>query len=300
MKRLFLVVIAVAALGFGALVALDVVSFETDRADRWAMILAFALVVFCVGVATAIGEEEPKPTRAAQIEAPVRQVPATLGSLKERMPDRVPSPAMAGSGLDIEPDAEVAPDLDPEPRHDQDDGDREDSHDVDDSVMEHPVVDVDLEDVSSSIPDSVPVDWSGAPVTRVMRIEPADEPEANEADTVESAPEPTPEPAAEPVVPQPAAEIEPVAIDQPETLAHAAALPDLSHYSDAQIVATVLESEEAVIRQMIEAGQLSTDGPITDDDVAVMVYLACTTDDLLEELRLRKATNQPITRRPGT
>ena len=51
--------------------------------------------------------------------------------------------------------------------------------------------------------------------------------------------------------------------------------------------------ESVVIAEMVRTGQLTSEGNLTERDVASMVFLAYTSEEMLAELRLRKALDQP-------
>jgi hypothetical protein len=63
----------------------------------------------------------------------------------------------------------------------------------------------------------------------------------------------------------------------------------LADYDDAALEQVVRESESVVIDEMVRTGQLTSTGELTEHDVASMVFIAYTSEELLAELRLRKA-----------
>lgn len=63
----------------------------------------------------------------------------------------------------------------------------------------------------------------------------------------------------------------------------------LADYDDAALERVVRESESVVIDEMVRTGQLTSNGELTEHDVASMVFIAYTSEELLAELRLRKA-----------
>lgn len=63
----------------------------------------------------------------------------------------------------------------------------------------------------------------------------------------------------------------------------------LSDYDDADLQRVVKESEAVVISEMVRSGQLTSEGKLTERDIASMVFLAHTSNEMLAELRLRKA-----------
>ncbi len=116
---------------------------------------------------------------------------------------------------------------------------------------------------------------------------PVSQPHAPAAPSVET-PEPSGDP--EPADPEPAEppqEEPPLKVSVPHNV-------DLENYTDSELVSTVKRSEESVIRSMVDRGHLSGTGPLTDHDVATMLFLSWTSQDLIDELRTRKATSQPI------
>ncbi len=108
------------------------------------------------------------------------------------------------------------------------------------------------------------------------------------SNAVSSIPEHTPEP--ETMTGQKA--IEPVVeLPVPSSI-------NLDIYSDVDLITTVKKGERSVIQQMMARGQLTKSGPLSEQDIAMMIFLACTSDDLLVDLRARKATAQPVPARP--
>ena len=67
----------------------------------------------------------------------------------------------------------------------------------------------------------------------------------------------------------------------------------LADYDDEALRRVVKESEALVIAEMVRTGQLTSAGELTDRDIASMVFLALTSEEMLAELRMRKALDQP-------
>ena len=215
LKRLIFVLIGIAALCFGLLVVLDVVSLETARAERWAVIISFAAVVFAVGGLSTAKPSSPRgATGVSDDLAPddheARIVPDAPGSLRGHMTDKVP---------------------------------------VAEPIVEEPVIE------------------EPEPAVGLTEPETAD-PETADPETAE------PEPA--------------------ERVALVPALLDVTKYSDSELVAIIEQNEAATVQSLVASGELSTSGPLTSNDVATMIFLAYTNEELLTELRLRKATMQPV------
>ncbi len=59
---------------------------------------------------------------------------------------------------------------------------------------------------------------------------------------------------------------------------------DLSSYSDEEIITSIAAGEAQVVDLLLTAGYLTTDGPLTDDDTAVLVFVAVTTGELVAVL----------------
>lgn len=58
----------------------------------------------------------------------------------------------------------------------------------------------------------------------------------------------------------------------------------LADYSDDELVQSVRAGEASLVSTLAESGMLSTEGPVTDNDVATMVFVAVSSDDLLRAL----------------
>lgn len=67
----------------------------------------------------------------------------------------------------------------------------------------------------------------------------------------------------------------------------------LTDYADDDLQRVVKESESVIIAEMVRTGQLSSEGDLTEKDIASMVFLAFTSEEMLAELRLRKSLDQP-------
>ncbi len=73
----------------------------------------------------------------------------------------------------------------------------------------------------------------------------------------------------------------------------------LADYDDDDLKRVVKESESVVIAEMVRSGQLTSAGDLTQKDIASMVFLAYTSDEMLTELRLRKSIDAESTGHPG-
>lgn len=114
--------------------------------------------------------------------------------------------------------------------------------------------------------------------------EPVTEPESRES---QSDPESNAEPvaAAEPK----ATLAEPIARESSETVAventqHEPSFIQLGDYTNADLVESVRAGEASLVAVLTDNGMLTTEGPLTDADVATMVFVAVSSDDLLRVL----------------
>ena len=265
MKRTLFLILAVLTAVFGVLVALDVVNFETDRIDRWVMIFSFAGVAFLVGLASADaagGDTEPTSTRAlaAQKLDQTRPDPADLpskpGSLHRRQPIEAADASL------VETDASL----------------------VEVVAMEHEQLDIDpIEAELHGMIDEEQIDEITALTDNTVIEDELDE-HSTDVDTSSS-----------PVTSDVDLPVEQAAItlDDGESVPLARLELRLADYDDAALERVVKESETVVINEMIRTGQLTSEGELTEKDIASMVFLAYTSEEMLAELRLRKALDQP-------
>ena len=73
----------------------------------------------------------------------------------------------------------------------------------------------------------------------------------------------------------------------------------LADYDDEALRRVVKESEGLVIAEMVRTGQLTSAGELTERDIASMVFLSYTSEEMLAELRLRKALDDDERAQPG-
>lgn len=314
MRRPLFALLALGSLAFGLAVLVNAVDLGTDRQNRWAVIFAFAGVMFCVGVLSAGGSKDDEPAveqasneRRARAE---RVVPAAPGSLRTPTMQKVPATAMA-VGLDdssrgraggFDDSFSVFDDRDPGPAPWRTETDEDDASAATNTTFEHTAPDNTASE--DTAPDDVRLDGAATDETgsehwlfggsgETLDLRDAEEQPAAAARPLAAVPDttrpdPTPPDPTPPDTTRPDPSL-PVANGDDQAHRIAAALVELEGYSDQDLVATVKQSEATVIHTMMERGQLSTDGPITDQDVAMMVFLSCTTEELLDDLRSRKA-----------
>lgn len=258
MKRTLFLILAVLTAVFGVLIALDVVNFETDRIDRWVMIFSFAGVAFLVGLASADaagGDTEPTSTRALAAQ-----------KLDQTRPDPADLPSKPGSLHRRQP-----------------------IDDTDESLVEVVSIEHDqleIDPIEAELHSMIDEDQIDEITTLVGDNAVEDELDEHSTDVGEST--------------------SPVSSDVDLPAEHAAITPDdgesvplarlelrLADYDDAALERVVKESETVVINEMIRTGQLTSEGELTEKDIASMVFLAYTSEEMLAELRLRKALDQP-------
>lgn len=66
----------------------------------------------------------------------------------------------------------------------------------------------------------------------------------------------------------------------------------LAGYSNDELLRSVRAGEESLVSVLTESGMLSTEGPVTDTDVATMVFVAVSSDDLLRALLAGKEAEE--------
>lgn len=293
MRNTFFVIPALALVVFGTLLALDIINFEeglageTSPTDRWVMIFSFAGAAAFIGLTIADSGHDD--------DAAVTGRAAAAQKLGAGRPDPSELPAKPGSLLKKT--------VEPQP--------------ADDDEPAAPLVPSLNEAIDAAVPDTA---------------EPfADEPFADEPEPV--AVEPVPTKPVEPIDPVDAELQSLIDDDQMEEInelvaaaeADAASnttVPDadeaseivpasesveplarlelrLADYDDDDLKRVVKESESVVISEMVRSGQLTSEGELTQQDIASMVFLAYTSDEMLTELRLRKSMDAETTGHPG-
>lgn len=257
MKRTLFLILAALVAVFGVLVALDVVNFETDRIDRWVMIFSFAGVAFLVGLASADATgSDAEPTSARALAA------QQMGQNRLAPSDLPSKPGSlhrsAPTDVTDEPILELI-EID------------QDQLDVDPIDAElHEMIDEDQIDEITALVDDTLIEQSLA-----EGIHETEESQAAGTSAIDA-------PGGGALTP---------AGDQGGPLARLELR--LADYDDAALERVVKESESVVINEMIRTGQLTSEGELTERDIASMVFIAYTSEEMLAELRLRKAMAQP-------
>lgn len=306
MKRSLLLLPAVALAVFGALLALDIVNFEqglageTSQIDRWVMIFSFG------GVAAFIGLASADTSSNDDDEATGRAVAAR--KLGEGRPDPSELPSKPGSLL-----KKVAAPAEREVVragiNDTDDTD-------DDANTESPILTEALTAESIEVDDAKPIaDEPLVETEEPIDVSLIDEPV--EASASSEALVATGMPSIDPVDAELQSLIDDDQMQEINELVAAAAEAEaaeeegdaivpgsesveplarlelrLADYDDEDLKRVVKESESVVISEMVRTGQLSSEGALTEKDIASMVFLAYTSDEMLTELRLRKTLDQ--------
>ncbi len=280
MKRsTYLLLAAIPALA-AVLFALDAVNLETDRMDRWAMIFSVAGAVFFLALATAdvssstddAGSGTPSPrgrsgamaSSARPSSLPSRPVgPRGRSSDDVDIEDFPPLPARLGS-LFTEPtddgEATSIPErIEPQAVEPQ-------SSDLV-ALPSDPLADL-VDDEQIELADDEQIEEITALVEAAEQEAPTGiDAEAEPAVSTEL------EPSLDPDTPQPLARLD----------------LRLADYDDEALRRVVKESEALVIAEMVRTGQLTSEGELTERDIASMVFLSYTSEEMLDELRLRKA-----------
>ncbi len=303
MKRAVFLMSAVALAALGTLMATNVVNVDTDRVDRWIMILCFGGAAAFIGLASSDSSSNPgdAPTngRAATARKPgegrvtsselpprpsslLKQVPAPIDAQFADEPAIVEPVAVAEAIVEpvavaeaiiepaiVEPVAVAEAIVEAEP------------------YLDVPIVEVDAAAIAVPGPLVDPVDaelQSLIDDDQIQEItdlvEAADvsiDPDLDltEADVTELVP------GSESVEPLARLELR------------------LADYNDDDLRRVVKESEAVVIAEMVRSGQLTSEGALTEKDIASMVFLAYTSDEMLTELRLRKTIDQQSHDQPG-
>lgn len=289
MRNSFFLLPALGLVVFGTLLALNIVNFEeglaseTSQTDRWVMIFSFAGAAAFIGLTIADSGHDN--------DAAVTGRAAAAQKLGAGRPDPSELPAKPGSLLKKT--------VEPQPADD----DRE---------LAVPLIPSIDDAIEAIVPDTA---------------EPfADEPEPVELET--AAFESVAALAAESVDPVDAELQSLIDDDQMQEINELVAAADtnaeldtetddavemvpagveplarlelrLADYDDDDLKRVVKESESVVIAEMVRSGQLTSEGELTQQDIASMVFLAYTSDEMLTELRLRKSIDAESTGHPG-
>ncbi len=295
MKRLMFLLLAALTALFAVLIAADAINFQTDRTDRWAMIFGFAGVAFFIGLASADSSStDTDPDAATAAPRATRPTPRTGAT------DSVPPPPRPMGPGQRPPMA--SGDAPPLPKR------------VTSTFAEY----VDLVPAGEPTPAAATVDLLA------LEAEPApvaeDEPEIHEVadDTqideitalVEQAMHGGADSSSDQVdgsIPDnevaasPGAEIDLSETERTAEAAQPLARLDLrlADYDDEALRRVVKESEGLVIAEMVRTGQLTSAGELTERDIASMVFLSYTSEEMLAELRLRKALDDSDRDQPG-
>lgn len=301
MKRSLLLLPAVALAVFGALLALDIVNFEkglageTSQIDRWVMIFSFGGVAAFIGLASADASSNDDDEAVTGRAAAARK-------LGEGRPDPSELPSTPGSLL-----KKVAA---PAERQVVDAG----TDDTDDTKS--PILTEVLTAESIEVDDAKPIaDEPFVEIEEPIDVSLIDEPV--EASASSDALVATGQPSIDPVDAELQSLIDDDQMQEINELVAAAAEAEaaeeegdaivpgsesveplarlelrLADYDDEDLKRVVKESESVVISEMVRTGQLSSEGALTEKDIASMVFLAYTSDEMLSELRLRKTLDQ--------
>ena len=268
MKNSFFLVPALALAGFATLLALDIVNFEeglageTSQIDRWVMIVSFAGAAAFIGLASADSSSADEDVAGTSRAAAARK-------LGEGRPDPSELPSKPGSLLKQATERKEAP-----------------------AAQEEPIeAEIAVEPVGALIPDALPTE-SIDPVDAELQslIDDDQMQEINELVAAADAEVDIDIDAEE------AGEIVPGS-ESVEPLARLELR--LADYDDEDLKRVVKESESVVIAEMVRSGQLTSEGELTQKDIASMVFLAYTSEEMLTELRLRKSIDQESTGHPG-
>lgn len=264
MKRMTFLVLAALALLFAVLVAIDAINFETDRIDRWAMIFGFAGVAFFLGLASA-------DSSGSSTSEPTSRRGAAERTLQDHRLDPSKLPARPGSLLRTTVSSET----------------------VDDAAPEEPALDLialETDPVEAELQEIIGEDQMNEIAALVEESEAAsvedgivtDDAAADQTVTIAADTDPAIQP-----VPRPTS----ADVTTAEPIARVELR--LADYDDEALQKLVKDSEALVIAEMVRTGQLTSAGELTESDIASMVFLAYTSDEMLAELRLRKSLDQP-------
>lgn len=265
MKRsIFFVLAAIAGL-LVALLALDVINFETDQSDGRAVIVGIGCVVLLAALGFSGAQQDETDTgrtAAARRLGEGRVDPADLPSKPGSLLRQAASPTEVLAVNELTADEPVATVEFDEPELDEPAatiaGNIEDVAVAVVAVTEPAIDPVDAE-LQSLIDDDQMYEIN-------QLVEAADEPDDHEDHSE---------------IVQGSESVEPLA----RLELH------LADYDDEDLKRVVKESESVVVAEMVRTGQLTSEGELTEKDIASMVFLAYTSEEMLTELRLRKSLN---------
>ncbi len=296
MKRLMFLLLAALAALFAILVAADAINLQTDRTDRWAMILGFAGVAFFVGLASADSSSTDTDTDPATApRRSTRPAPKTASAGSTSASPRPIGPgnrrAMAG-GVDDPPPppigapfaeyVDLVPAGEPTAAIDLVALETEPGHATEDDPEVPEVSDDEQINEITALVQQAAYDEADFSFDRVDTSLPDDE-----------------------VAASPGAEIDlsetERAVERTAETAEPLARLDLrlADYDDEALRRVVKESEGLVIAEMVRTGQLTSAGELTERDIASMVFLSYTSEEMLAELRLRKELDDSVRDQPG-
>jgi len=292
MKKSSFVLPAIALAGFGAVLALGIVNFEeglageTSQIDRWVMIFSFAGAAACIGLASADSSSSDGDTAASGAADAATGRAAAARKLEESRPDPTELPPKPGSLFKNRPtrdDAEaglgkVALDIEgsieaPVPDNAQPFADQPVDTNSEIAAVPQPIIDPVDAELQSLIDDDQMQEINEL-------VAAADETDVGADVTDHAGDDPEVEDTTE-IVPG-SESVEPLARLELR----------LADYNDDDLKRVVKESESVVIAEMVRGGQLTSAGELTQQDIASMVFLAYTSDEMLAELRLRKAIDE--------
>lgn len=289
MKRLLFLLLAALTGSFAVLVAIDVINFETARIDRWAMIVGFGATAFLLALAAADSSSDASEADAAAGPLP----PRPLAS--DPLPPRSlpPSSGAPTRPIDPAPRSTLAKDIDNAPLLPKRIGPLTSEPGA---PASSDLVQVESESTSDSAsPDEVVAVSDDEQIDEITAL-------VEQAMSADRAGDPTPHDAA--WAPSGSSidhgEIErsiQTAGEEPQPLARLDLR--LADYDDDALRRVVKESEALVIAEMVRSGQLTSSGELTERDIASMVFLSYTSEEMLEELRLRKAIDDTDRNQPG-
>ncbi len=270
-RRTLLLFLAALAAVFALLVAIDVISFDTARADRWVAVLGFAAAAVLVVVATVGSRSEPAAsvpedldeerssstpsTPEPELAAPEAEAVASSAESAER--PTIAEPKTPGPALPTRPTSASA---------------RADTLEVD---LEELVDDDEMNEIAALVSESN-----------------GHRPEQDNVEGQKAAQRDD-----EQAIIQGVADtaIESLSAGIVSTTDEPLARIELrlADYDDEALQRLVKESERLVIAEMVRTGQLTSAGGLTEKDIASMIFLAYNSDEMLAELRLRKSLDQP-------
>lgn len=257
MKRILPLTLAAALALAGTLLALAVVNLDTDRLDRLVMIFCFAGAAALVGLASSVSDPEPASSQARQPSlADNRSERSALpvrptALVKQVHPPTQATPALAGDLSPVEPPEPAVADTVAPDAATQDAATQESLVDAVDAELQQLIDDDQMQEINALIAEA---NDNEAAIDL--------DPETDGAEIVHG-------------------------LESVEPLARLELR--LANYSDDDLRRVVKESEAVVIAEMVRTGQLTSEGTLTERDIASMVFLAYTSEEMLTDLRLRKS-----------